>query len=120
MRPAHSVFWVDCGRDGGGVGLMSGTCRLAGSGVAGSYEGFAHGGEQAGQRDGLTTGGPRCSVHSDQELGARVWGPEEQDFEVFFSVVIFNRNSQVRLHKPRKGQPVTKVNRARGCARSTG
>jgi hypothetical protein len=99
---------------------MSRMCRLAGSGAAGSYEGFAHDGEQAGQRDGLAGGGPRRSIHADEELGAGVWRPEKQALEAFISEVVLNRNLQVRLHKVMKMRTFTKVNCARGRARSEG
>ena len=61
---------------------------------------------------------PRLARHADQVAPALKGRAIQQDFEVLISAVIFDRNSQVGLHKLRKNQPLAKVNRARARARS--
>jgi hypothetical protein len=49
---------------------------------------------------GLPSWGPRFAIHPNKELP--VFGkpnPRKLDFEVFVSVIILDRNSQVRFHK---------------------
>ena len=60
----------------------------------------------------------RSSHSSAPETPARKRRPKQQNLQILFSVMIFDRNSQVRFHKPMKLEPLAKINRARARARS--
>src|ERR1035437_1264787 len=94
----------------------------SGSVAAGSvspHQCLAQGGYQPGQRYRTAARRPRVPIHPHQELPARIRQTEKHDLEVFISVIILNRNSQVGLHNLMKTATLTKVNRARASARLT-
>jgi len=50
-------------------------------------------GQEFGQRNGSAILGPRCPIHADKELASRKPGALEQDFEIFATAIILDRNS---------------------------
>ena len=57
--------------------------------------------QQPGQGHRAAVLGPRHAIHPHPELAGRREGNLRQlDFEVFMPTIIFDRNSQVRFHKP--------------------
>jgi len=83
-----------------------------------SDEGLAQTGKQSGQRNGPAMLGPGSAIHAHIELALRENGAPEQDFEVFISTIILDRNSQVCFHKVMVTGRVMKANRALGRAPS--
>lgn len=81
-----------------------------------THEGLAEGGEKPCCGYGFWVFGPAASVHSHPELLWCKGHSVEQNLEVLTSTVIFDRNSKVRLHKPRVAEEVTKTSRARSRA----
>jgi hypothetical protein len=90
----------------------------AGSRRAGLDQRLAQGSQQPRDARRPATSGPRPPVQAHEESPRRERRSEPQDLEVFISSIIFDRNSQVCLHKPRQPQPLTETNRARQRARS--
>ena len=70
------------------------------SSLNGLHQRLAEGGQQSREQNRPAIFRPRLALHLDQELaivGER--DPGKLDFEVFISLQIFDRNSQVRFHK---------------------
>ncbi len=64
------------------------------------HQRLAEGGEQARQGNRPAIFRPRLAVHLDPELTvASGRDPRKLDFEIFISLQIFDRNSQVSFHK---------------------
>ena len=85
----------------------------------GLHQGFAQGRQQAGEGNRPAVLWPGDTVHSDEELtGGGKRGSYKVDFEVFVSVKILDRNSQVCFHNPMIKARDRKVTCARRRARS--
>ena len=78
---------------------------------------FTKSGQEFDYRNGSAIFGPRCPIHADVELPVRRKGTFEEDFEIFISTIILDRNSQVCFHKGMVTGRVRKTNRAQGRAR---
>ena len=71
---------------------------------------LAEGGQQPGQRNRRARFGPPLAIHPHPELARRREGhPRQLDFEVFVARIIFDRNSQIRFHKPMLTKAVAKT-----------
>ena len=78
---------------------------------------FADAGQECGQGNGPAILGPRCPIHADEELAVGKSGTNQQDFEIFISTIVLDRNSQVRSHKSMVAEGILRNNRARCRAR---
>ncbi len=56
---------------------------------------------------------PYLAINPHKEPPRRKRRSKQQHLQILISSIILNGNSQVCLHKPRKPEPLTKVNRAR-------
>ena len=81
-------------------------------------QGFADAGEQFCERDRAAILGPGCAIHAHIELAVGRKGTFKQDFEIFISPIILDRNSQICFHKVMLTGMVIQNNRARVCARA--
>ena len=82
-------------------------------------QGFSEAGEQFGEGNGVAMLGPRSAIHTHVELAVRRKSTMEQNFKIFISVIILDRNSQVCFHKAMVTDRVMKANRARCRARDS-
>jgi hypothetical protein len=64
------------------------------------YQGFAHGGQETGERNWAAVLGPRFAIHFDPELAMVPVGQlRELNFKVFVAAIILDRISQICFHK---------------------
>jgi hypothetical protein len=65
---------------------------------------------------GTQQGGP--AIDANQELAGGERGPKREDFQIFSSAIIFDRNSRICFHKCMETGALPKTNRARCRART--
>ena len=87
-----------------------------GRGTGGFDQRLAEAGQESGEGHGASVGWPRCAIHAHEELTMSKIGTKQEDFEIFVTAIILDRNTQIFFHKVMLTATVIKINRARACA----